>query len=152
MGYFNEGKYSAAINVFETLVDEFGENAHHGEVAYYLGLSLFNVMRFGESARYLEISMRDSASEYYEVALMHLAVCHYFLRDYSKAIDGFMFLAGARMESDLKPYALLMLAKCYREKGELEEAERYFMEVKNEYVGTEFSDTATEELQSLRAH
>jgi len=152
MGYFNEGKYSTAIDVFETLVDEFGENAHHGDVAYYLGLSLFNVMRFDESARYLEISMRDCASEYYEVAMMHLAVCHYFLRDYSEAIDGFMLLAEARMGSDLKPYALLMLGKCYREKGELEEAEHYFMEVKNEYVGTEFSDTASAELQSLRAN
>ena len=149
MNHFNEGEYTAAIEDFESIIDEFGENALQGEVAYYLGLSLFNVMRFYESARYLTISLGDESTEYYDVALMHLSVSRYFLRDYSEAIDGFMVFTDASGESDLKPYALLMLGKCYREKGDVGEAERYFTEVKIEYGGTEFSDTASLELQSL---
>jgi TolA-binding protein len=150
MNHFNEGAYSAAIEIFESLVDEFGENARDGEVAYYLGLSLFNVMRFDESARYLSITLRNDRFAYHDVALMHLSVCRYFLRDYAEAIDGFIFFTDGGGESDLKPYALLMLGKCYREKGELTEAERYFIEVSEDYSGTEFSDTASQELETLR--
>ena len=70
-------------------------------------------------------------------------------QDYTEAIDGFTFFAEGYGETELKPYALLMLGKCYREKGETEEARRYFTAVENEYRGTEFSETASEELQSM---
>ena len=149
LNHFNRGSYTAAIDTFTSLIDEFGEQALDGEVAYYLGLSLFNVMRFDESASYLEVSLKSDGAAYHDVALMHLSVSRYFLRDYNDAIDGFMFFADEQGESDLKPYALLMLGKCYREKGELSEAEHYFREVRSAYGGTEFSDTASEELQSL---
>jgi TolA-binding protein len=149
LNHFNRGAYTAAIDVFTSIVDEFGQQALEGEVSYYLGLSLFNVMRFDESASYLEVSLRSDGTEFHDVALMHLSVSRYFLRDYNDAIDGFMFFADEQAESDLKPYALIMLGKCYREKGELSEAEHYFREVRSGYEGTEFSDTAAEELQSI---
>jgi TolA-binding protein len=149
MSHFNRGEYTATIEVFDSLIEEYGENALEGEVVYHLGLSLFHVMRFDESARYLTISIRDESREFYDVALMHLSVTRYFLQDYSEAIDGFMFFAEGSGESELKPYALLMLGKCYRQRGEVDEAKHYFTVVRNEYGGTEFSDTASEELQSL---
>ena len=149
MDHFNEGEYTAAIEVFQSLVEDYGDEARDGEVAYHLGLSLFHVMRFDEAAQYLAVSIRDENREYYGVALMHLSVSQYFLRDYTEAIDGFTFFAEGYGETELKPYALLMLGKCYREKGETEEARRYFTVVENEYRGTEFSETASEELQSM---
>ena len=149
MDHFNEGEYTAAIEVFQSLVEDYGDEARDGEVAYHLGLSLFHVMRFDEAAQYLAVSIRDENREYYGVALMHLSVSQYFLRDYTEAIDGFTFFAEGYGETELKPYALLMLGKCYREKGETEEARRYFTAVENEYRGTEFSETASEELQSM---
>lgn len=152
MSRFNGGEYTAAIEVFYSLIEEYGENALEGEVAYHLGLSLFHVMRFDESARYLTIGIRDESREFYDVALMHLSVSRYFLRDYSEAIDGFMFFAEGGGESELTPYALLMLGKCYREKGEVDKAKRYFTVVRNEYGGTKFSDTASDELQSLGSY
>ncbi len=149
MDHFNEGEYTAAIEVFQSLVEDYGDEARGGEVTYQLGLSLFHVMRFDEAAQYLAVSIRDENREYYGMALMHLSVSHYFLRDYTEAIDGFTFFAEGYGETELKPYALLMLGKCYREKGETEEARRYFTAVENEYRGTEFSETASEELQSM---
>jgi TolA-binding protein len=152
MDHFNRGEYTAAIEIFQSLVEDYGEDARDGEVAYHLGLSLFHVMRFDEAADYLTVSIRDESREYYDVALMHLAVSHYFLRDYTEAIDGFAFFTEGYGESELKPYALLMLGKCYREKGETEEARRYFTAVRNEYRGTEFSETASEELQTMETY
>jgi TolA-binding protein len=108
-------------------------------------------MRFNESVRYLTVSLSNESFEYYDVALMHLSVCRYFLRDYTDAIEGFLFFTESG-ESELKPYALLMLGKCYREKGEAGEAERYFTKVIDEYGETEFSDTASLELQSLESN
>ena len=106
-------------------------------------------MRFDEAADTLELSLSDKSSDFYEMALMHLSVSRYFLRNYDDAIDGFMAFAATGGAGELKPYALLMLGKCYREQGDVEEAKKFFTMVQNEYRGTEFSATAVEELQAL---
>jgi TolA-binding protein len=149
MDLYNAGEYTAAIDVFSNLVDEYGTDALGGAVAYQLGLSFFHVMRFGDAALYLEASIEEPDRPFYDVALMHLSVSRYFLRDYTAAIEGFVFFTEEPAADELKPYALLMLGKCHREQGENDEAARYFSMVKDTYRGTEFSESADEELASL---
>lgn len=152
MQHYNRGEYTAAIDIFSALADEYGADALGGELAYHLGLSLFHVMRFDEAARYLETAIQDKNTSFYGVALMHLSVSRYFMRDYTEAIEGFVFLTEGSNAEEMRPYALLMLGKCYREKGEPDTANGYFTMVKNDYGGTEFSDTADEELRSMGRH
>jgi len=140
------------IDIFSALAEEYSADALGGELAYHLGLSLFHVMRFDEAARYLETAIQDKNTSFYGVALMHLSVSRYFMRDYTEAIEGFVFLTEGSNAEEMRPYALLMLGKCYREKGEPDTANRYFTMVKNDYGGTEFSDTADEELRSMGRH
>jgi TolA-binding protein len=149
LDHFNRGAYTAAIEVFHDIAEEYGDDVFDGELAYHLGLSLFRVMRFDEAARYLETSSGDKSAPFYGVALMHLSVSRYFMHEYSEAIDGFTFFTEGEGTEDLRPYALLMLGKCYRETGENGRAEGYFTEVERDYRGTEFADTADEELRSL---
>jgi tetratricopeptide (TPR) repeat protein len=146
---FNDGHYTAAIDIFHEIMNEHGDTILGGEVAFYHGLSLFHVMRFDEAVESLELSLTEKSSDFYEMALMHLSVSRYFLKHYDDAIEGFMTFAATEGSGELKPYALLMLGKCYREQGEVDEAEKFFTMVQNEYRGTEFSATAVEELQSL---
>jgi TolA-binding protein len=149
LDHFDLGEYTAAIEVFSGIIEEGGDHLFNGELAYHLGLALFNVMRFDEAARYLESCLEVEGMPFYGVALMHLSVSRYFMREYPEAIEGFTYFEEGKGDGDLRPYALLMLGKCYREMGERDRASGYFTVVRNEYRGTEFSDTADEELQSL---
>jgi len=147
--HFGRGEYTAAIEVFSGIAEEGGDHLFNGELAYHLGLALFQVMRFDEAARYLESCLEVEGVPFYGVALMHLSVSRYVMREYPEAIDGFTHVAEGEGDGDLRPYALLMLGKCYREMGEPDRAAIYFTVVRNEYRGTEFSDAADEELQVL---
>jgi TolA-binding protein len=150
MAHFDRGEYTAAAEVFENLVDAYGADALDGAVSYHLGISLFHVMRFDEAAEYLEMSIQERDPPFYDVALMHLAVSRYFLHDYNSAIIDFLyFTAKEENGNEMRPYALLMIGKCYKEQGYAKQAAGFFTEVKDRYRGTEFSDAAEEELSAL---
>jgi TolA-binding protein len=146
---YNGGEYTAAIEAFDDLIDVYGTDALGGAVSYHLGLSHFHVMRFGEAAKYLEASIEEPDRPFFDVALIHLSVSQYFLHDYNRAIEGFVIFTEEDEDVELRPYALLMLGKCYREQGDSDEAARYFSLVRSDYRGTEFSESADEELASL---
>jgi TolA-binding protein len=147
LGHFTNGKYSKAISLFREVIEDQGIDAYEGGASFHLGLSLFNVMRFEEAVPYLKASTSDTGSDFYNVALMHLSVSHYFLKNYPDAIEGLTTLTAGTGE--LKPYALLMLGKCLKEVGEREKAEGYFLQVRNDYQGTELHDAAVQELGKL---
>jgi TolA-binding protein len=150
MTLFDRAEYTAAAEVFENLVDVYGTHALDGIVSYHLGISYFHVMRFDEAAEYLEMSIQGREPPFYDVALMHLAVSRYFLHDYNSAIIDFLyFTAKAENGNEMRPYALLMIGKCYKEQGHNDKAAGFFTEVRDQYRGTEFSETAEEELSAL---
>lgn len=149
LDHFKRGEYTAAVQVFHDIAQEYGEDVFGGELAYHLGLSLFQVMRFDEAARYFESSIGDENVPFYGVALIYLSLSRYFTHDYSEAIEGFTFITKGEKTEELRPYALLMLGKCYRETGETDRAAAYFTAVKRDYGGTEFADSADTELSSL---
>ncbi len=150
LNHFENGEYSQAISLLKVVIEDQGMNAYEGRAAFHLGLSLFNVMRFEEAVPYLKASTSDTSSDFYSVALMHLSVSHYFLKNYPDAIEGLTRISGGTAEGELKPYALLMLGKCLKEVGEREKAEGYFLQVRNDYQGTELSEAAIQELLELR--
>jgi TolA-binding protein len=149
LSYFANGEYSRAISLLNEVIEDQGIDAYEGGAAFHLGLSLFNVMRFEEAVPYLKASTSSVNSELFNVALMHLSVSHYFLKNYPEAIEGLTAITGETVEGELKPYALLMLGKCLKEVGERERAEGYFLQVRNDYQGTELSEAAVQELGEL---
>jgi TolA-binding protein len=150
LSHFAKGEYSRAISLLNEVIADQGIDAYEGRAAFHLGLSLFNVMRFEEAVSYLKASTSDMSSDFYNVALMHLSVSHYFLKNYPNAIEGLTTLTGGTAEEELKPYALLMLGKCFKEVGEREKAEGYFLQVRNDYQDTELYEAAIQELGELR--
>jgi TolA-binding protein len=150
LSHFAKGEYSRAISLLNEVIEDQGIDAYEGRAAFHLGLSLFNVMRFEEAVSYLKASTSDMSSDFYNVALMHLSVSYYFLKNYPDAIEGLTTITGGTAEEELKPYALLMLGKCLKEVGEREKAEGYFLQVRNDYQDTELYEAAIQELGELR--
>jgi len=126
---FEEGDYTESIVVFNSIVETDGIGAEGGEAAYYLGVSLFNSLRYRDALPYLVESTRDSTSPFYDLALMNYSFTHYFLRNYKEAIEGFSSYINAFSDGEFVPYALLMLGKCYKDMGLKDEARVYFTRI-----------------------
>lgn len=146
---FEEGKFTEAINIFSKIIAEEGIETEGGEVAYYLGISLFNSLRYKDAIPYLVESLKDKSAPYYESALMNYAFTQYFLGDYNNAIEGFNNYIKDFGEGDLKPYALLMLGKCYKDIGKKVDALIYFTKIEKEYKNTDVYIDAIEEMKGL---
>jgi TolA-binding protein len=166
---FNEGRYVQAIPVFEDLVgneDAGSDRASSGgdendasgpaktaftrnEASFYLGVSLFNVLRYKEALPYLETSLADKTADFYEPALFHFALTSYMLERYGEAIEGFERYRDEFTGGSLESYAILMLGKTCRKAGKPKEARSYFLEIQRNYGGTDVSDYAGVELMTL---
>jgi TolA-binding protein len=148
---YEAGEYAEAEEELTGLVEQYGPDAHDGRVAYLLGLSLFQVMRFEEATRWLRESTSEYKNELYGMALMHYALSQYFLEKHREAVDGFQRLLREENNRELHPYALFMLGKCYAEMGESRQAERFFREVQQDQPGSELAADASSELQAMGA-
>ena len=73
----------------------------------------------------------------------------YFLRNYRAALEGFSSYTDTFTDSELVPYALLMLGKCYKDMGMKEQARRYFTRVKNDFRESDVYMDAVEEMGDL---
>ena len=116
---------------------------------FYLGVSLFNSLRYTDALPYLHASIKDRDSYYYELALIYNSLTHYFLKDCGEAIEGFDTYTRDFSEGNLKPYAILMLGRSYKELGENDEARKYFIMIKQRYSGSDIYIDALNELKDL---
>ena len=146
-GLFEEGDYTESIKVFSGIVEKDGIGAESGEAAYYLGVSLFNSLRYRDALPYLVESTRDSTSPFYDSALMNYSFTHYFSRNYKEAIEGFSSYINAFSDGEFVPYALLMLGKCYKDMGLKPEARVYFTRIEKEHRDSDVYSDAVEELK-----
>ncbi len=149
MDLFDNGEFTRAIDVFRNVMDAYGGDAMDGAVAFHMGVALFNVMRFNEAVGYLETGMKHSDSEFYDLALIHLALSQYLIQEYDESIEGLTAFLQKSSSEQLRPYALLMLGKNYKELGNKKEARRYFSEVTRRYQDTELAQEAGQEMQGL---
>jgi len=147
--YFEEGKYTKAIPIFTEIIDKDETGPFKYEIAFYLGVSLFNNLRYREALLYLEESLADKSATYYGPALLHYSITHYFLKNYEKAIEGFRLYTDNFTGGDLRPYAVFMLGKCYKDIGRPEDARQYFIEIERRYKNTELYQDALDEIKSL---
>jgi tetratricopeptide (TPR) repeat protein len=131
--YYTQGKYADAINVFSELIYNEDTADMRGEVAYYLGSSLFNSVQYEEALPHLRESIRDKSGYYRQAALMQYSFACFFTGQYEKAIDGYITYIEEFEEGELKPYALLMIGKSYKATGNNESARVYFNEIKDIY-------------------
>jgi TolA-binding protein len=146
---FEEGSYTAAIDIFENVIEEDGIDTKRGEVSYYLGVSLFNSLRYEEALPYLSASIKDKDASFYESALMNYAFTQYFLRNYKEAIEGFASYTEQFDKGDFVPYAFLMLGKCYKEMGLKKEAKAYFIRIEQEFGDFDVYEDALNEMKGL---
>jgi len=147
--HFEEGNYTKAIQVFTDIIDTEETVSFRDEVAFYLGVSLFNNLRYAEALPYLNESIANKRTYFYELALIHYSITNYFLKNYTRAIEGFNTYTEGFAEGYLKPYAVFMLGKCYKAVGKKEEARGYFTEVKEKYKDTDVYYDALTELRAL---
>jgi TolA-binding protein len=146
---FEEGSYTAAIDIFEKVIEEDGIDTKGGEVAYYLGVSLFNSLRYEEALPYLSASIKDKDASFYESALMNYAFTLYFLTNYREAIKSFTSYTKEFGEGDSVSYALLMLGKCYKELGLEREAMAFFTRIEQEFSDSDVYEDAIDEMKGL---
>jgi len=149
MDLFSNGEFTRAIDAFRNVMDTYGEDAMDGAVAIHMGIALFNVMRFDEAAGYLKKGIKHSDSEFYDLALIHLALSQYFMHEYDDSIEGLTTFLQKSSSEQLRPYALFMLGKNYKELGNKREAKRYFSEVNRRYGDSELAQEAGQEMQGL---
>jgi len=149
MDLFDNGEFTRAIDTFGNVMDTHGEDALDGAVAIHMGIALFNVMRFDEAVGYLQAGITHSGSEFYDLALIHLALSQYFIHDYNNSIEGLTAFLQKSSSEQLKPYALFMLGKNYKELGNKNEAKRYFSEVNRRYSDSELAQEAGQEMEGL---
>ncbi len=147
--YFEEGKYTKAIPIFTEIIDKEETGPFKYEIAFYLGVSLFNNLRYREALLYLGESLADKSAYYYGPTLLHYSITHYFLKNYEKAIEGFKLYTEYFAGGELTPYAVFMLGKCYKDIGRPEDARQYFMEIERRYKNTELYQDALDEIESL---
>ena len=146
---FLEGMYARAIHVLSGIVDS-GEAAPiKGEVSFYLGTSLFHSLRYSEALTYLSQSLGDREAYYYDSALVHYSLTQFFLKNYQKAIEGFKLYSDSFPQGEMKPYAVFMIGKSYKESGDRQQAEMYFAEIQEKYRDSEVYDSALEEIKGL---
>jgi TolA-binding protein len=146
-GLFEEGDYTESVKVFNSILERDGIGAEGGEAAYYLGVSLFNSLRYKDALPYLVESTKDNTSPFYDSALMNYSFTHYFLRNYKEAIEGFSSYINAFSDGEFAPYALLMLGKCYKDMGLKQEARVYFTRIEKDYRDSDVYSDAVEELR-----
>ncbi len=149
MVLFGNGEFTRAIDTFRSVMDTHGEDTLDGAVAIHMGIALFNVMRFDEAVGYLQTGIKHSDSEFYDIALIHLALSQYFIHDYNNSIEGLTAFLQKSNSEQLKPYALFMLGKNYKEMGNKNEARRYFSEVNRRYSNSELAQEAGQEMEDL---
>jgi hypothetical protein len=161
---FDEGRYAQAIPVFEDLLTgESPDDTRAGsgragtgqdspvlkEASFYLGVCLFNVLRYREALPHLEESISDMSADYAEPALFHHALTLFMLERYGAAFEDFKRYRKEFPGLSLEPYAILMLGKSCKKMGKTQEARSYFQELQREYGDTEVSAYAREELKEL---
>jgi TolA-binding protein len=146
---FEEGRFTQAIHILTAIIDRDEAETFRGEIAFYLGVSLFNSLRYNDALPYLNASVKDKNSYYYELALIYKSLTYYFLNNYEEAIEGFDTYNSDFSEGSLKPYALLMLGRSHKELGEKEEARKYFLVIKQNYSTSDIYNDAINELQDL---
>jgi TolA-binding protein len=146
---FEEGSYTSAIKIFEKVIEEDGIDTRGGEAAYFLGVSLFNSLRYRDALPYLVASIKDKGTPFYESALMNYAFTQYFLKNYREAIEGFTSYTEEFSEGDFVPYAFLMLGKCYKDMGLKREARVYFTRIEQEFSDSDVYMDAVEEMSGL---
>ncbi len=149
MELYEEQDYVQAINIFKDIIDEEELSSMRGEIAFYLGSSLFNNVQYKEALPYLQESIKNKKAYYYEVALINYSFSHYLSKNYSRAIDGFKTYIEEFREGQLEPYVLLMLGKSHKALGEKGEAKRYFAEIEKKYKDTEVYYDANQEMREL---
>lgn len=146
--YFDNGEYVKAIPIFVDIVN--GEEGFlREEASFYLGVSLFNTLRYREAQAYLSEALLDKRTYYYEMALVHYSISHYLLGNFEEAIKGLKIYTEDFTQGSLRPYAVFMLGKCYKEMGKREEALAYFSEVKEKYSDTDVYHDALVEIGEL---
>jgi TolA-binding protein len=143
--HFQQGKYGKAIPIFSELIGCEDDETLRAELAYYLGVSFFHNLRYQEAVSYLDQSLSDTHTYYFESALFHQAVSHYFLKNYREAISGFHRYENEYPEGELRRYAVFMLGKCSKEIGKYDDAKIYFNEIKLLYRDSDvYYDTLDE--------
>jgi len=146
---FENGEFTHAIDVFKPLIETHGDAVLDGEVVFYMGISMFNVLRFDEASSSLEKIINNKTKYYHNIALIHYSLSQYFLKNYTKSIEGLTAFIQETNEDQLKPYALLMLGKNYKDMGNKSEAKKFFTEVENDYSNTDLAQAAQEEMEGL---
>ncbi|UCB44291.1 MAG: tetratricopeptide repeat protein [Spirochaetota bacterium] len=149
MELFEEGSYTTAIKIFAKIIEEDGIDTQGGEASYYLGVSLFNSLRYKDALPYLVESIKNKGTSFYESALMNYAFTQYFLRNYREAIEGFTSYTEDFSEGDFVPYSFLMLGKCYKDMGLKKEARVYFTRVEQEFSDSDVYMDALNEMKDL---
>jgi TolA-binding protein len=147
--HFENGDYSLAIPIFYEIIENEEGEPFKNEVSFYLGISLFNNLQYGEALPFLEKSTSNKGFYYYEPAVFHHAFTEYFLRNYEGAIDGFKLYDKDFPNGELRSYALYMLGKCYSDVGNKDQSRKYYTEVLNLYPNTEIYEEASSELAGL---
>jgi TolA-binding protein len=146
---YMEGKYSQAFSIFKDLIEDKRLAYLQEEIAFYLGSTMFNRLQYKESLPYLEMSINDHETYYYEHALMTLAFARFFVMDYRNAIVSFNTYLDDFSEGDFIPIALLMLGKSHKVLGENKKALGYFNVIVNEYKDSEVYNNAVNEMKEL---
>ena len=146
---YDTGNYAEAITIFKDLIHNDRSSSLRGELAFYLGASLFNSVQYHEALPYLRESIRDRDAYYREPALMYYSFSCFFTGQYDKAIDGFITYIEEFEDGDLMPYAILMLGKSYKAVGDSQRAVAYFREIEENYSYTEVYLDAVSELRGL---
>jgi tetratricopeptide (TPR) repeat protein len=146
---YESGNYGEAISIFKKLIQGDKSSFLHGELAFYLGASLFNSVQYDEALPYLKESIRDRSAYYRESALMYYSFSCFFTGQYDKAIDGFITYREEFEDGELIPYAILMLGKSYKAVGNSHRSVAYFREIEEKYSDSEVYLDAVSELQGL---
>jgi len=147
--YYGLGKYGEATTIFKGLMRTDQSSALRGELAYYLGASLFNSVQYEEAIPYLREAIKDREAYFREPALMYYSFACFFTGQYDRAIDGFITYMEEFEGGELIPYAILMLGKSYKAVGDGERALVYFREIEQNYSETEVYLDAISELRGL---
>ncbi len=146
---YDTGNYAEAITIFKDLMYDDQSSSLRGELAFYLGASLFNSVQYHEALPYLREAIRDQDAYYREPALMYYSFSCFFTGQYDKAIDGFITYSEEFEDGDFMPYAILMLGKSYKAVGDSQRAVAYFREIEENYSDTEVYLDAASELRGL---
>ena len=132
------GQTEKAFSTFRSLVTKYPNSSYIGDARFYMGEYYFNKIQIHKAiAEYKKVlALRNPKS--YGTGLYKLGWCYYNLNDFTKAIETFKKVVSfsekqtelaSSQKISLKEEALNDLIRIYVELGEIESAEKYFIEI-----------------------